>query len=188
VCLALALAVSAAAVPFAVPVHAKTGTEPGDEVPVFEADLITPKGNKKFHSNKQKMPTAFVFIGCRCGGTNAYAPRMKDLAAAYGKLVQFVFVYPNRSDSAADQEAFHRSYGVTSARIDDRGAKIAQLLGVARTSELILVDKKGRLAYRGSLDDSRNDPAMITKHYAKTAIEEVLAGKAVTTPKTAVFG
>ena len=68
---------------------------------------------------------------------------------------------------------------------------MADLLGVERTCEALVVDRRGILRYRGAIDDQyergarRAEP---TRRYLVEAIEAVLAGRSVATPTTEVIG
>jgi hypothetical protein len=63
---------------------------------------------------------------------------------------------------------------------------VAHVLGAQRTSELFVADKKGVVVYHGAVDDSR-DPNAVKQRYLAPALDETLAGKAVTTPASQVF-
>jgi hypothetical protein len=63
---------------------------------------------------------------------------------------------------------------------------IGEALGVVRTSEVFVIDPKGwKLQYRGPMDDrlsyERQRPAK--HHYLTDALDAMVAGKPVTTPK-----
>ena len=40
--------------------------------------------------------------------------------------------------------------------------------------------------YHGAVDDSRNDDTAVQKRYVATALDEILAGKPITTPASLV--
>jgi hypothetical protein len=69
---------------------------------------------------------------------------------------------------------------------------VAQQFGVTRTCEVIAIDPKtSTIIYRGALDDQISEGAQkpkATQKYLATALEEFLAGKPVTTPKTTAHG
>lgn len=64
--------------------------------------------------------------------------------------------------------------------------------GITRTPEAAIADERGRLRYRGRIDDQyvdygRTRPAP-TRRDLRIALDELLAGKAVTVPRTKAFG
>lgn len=135
---------------------------------------------------KPRRPTAYVFLGTTCPATARYVDRLKALEQRYRGKVDFLFVYPNRTDSPQAKAAFHKEKGFAGPMIDDQGGKLAKELGAQRTSEVVLVDRKGKVVYRGAIDDHR-DSAQVKKTYLATAIDELLAGKPVTTSTSPVF-
>jgi hypothetical protein len=69
---------------------------------------------------------------------------------------------------------------------------VARRFGVTRTCDVIAIDPKtSTIIYRGAIDDQLTEGAQkpkATETYLATALQEFLAGKAVTTPKTQVHG
>ena len=59
------------------------------------------------------------------------------------------------------------------------------------TPHMFIIDTKGTLVYAGAIDDkpSTNPSDLATaKNYVRTALNEVLAGKPVSTPTTKAYG
>ena len=65
---------------------------------------------------------------------------------------------------------------------------MADAFGASRTPEIFLFDKSGKLVYHGAIDDNANGPDKVTRQHAKIAIEEMLAGKKVSTSTTRSVG
>ena len=167
------------------------GTGIGDRVPAFTAPAIDLSGTQPktadFDSHKTTRATAYVFVGCTCPATNAYAERLTQLEHTYApKGVDFLFLYPNKNDTTEEKLAFHKQKQFTGRLIDDEGGKLAHLFKATRTSELFLTDKKGIVVYHGAIDDSR-DPAQVKQRYLANALDEMIAGKPVTTSMSEVF-
>jgi len=157
----------------------ETGTAIGERIPRFTSG--------DFDSHATERPTAYLFLGNGCPATRAYADRIRALDGAYAGKVDFVYLYPNKTDKAADKRAHHKALGVKGLFIDDEQARIAKLVGAARTTEVLVVDKHGTIVYRGAIDDSKDAPAKVRRRHVAVALDEILAGKKVTTPKTDVF-
>lgn len=170
---------------------AATGTGIGQRLPQFTAPLIDVSGAKpkttEFDSHKTKRATIYIFVGTHCPATTAYAERLTQLEKTYGpKGVDFIYLYPNNEDTEGAALAFHGEKKFTGRLIHDQGARLARLFNAQRTSELFLVNKDGVIVYHGAIDDAR-DPAAVKQRYLATALDELLAGKAITTASSQVF-
>jgi hypothetical protein len=165
------------------------GTAIGARVPRFETKTIDPSasnGTRDFDSHAQTKVTAYIFVGTTCPATAAYLGRMRDLERTYRpKGVDFVYIYPNRSDSSEAKTEFHKASNLTGPMIDDQGGKVARALAAERTTEVLLVAKDGQILYRGAIDDSR-EPTKVGDRYLATALDEHLAGKAIAKTTTDV--
>lgn len=161
----------------------------GDPVPAFTATLVNPAGDEgqPFDSRAVDSPVAYVVLGTTCPSTRSYVERLHALEGQYAERgVRFIYVYPNRNDTSEAKLAFHREHQLGEPLIDDQEARIARLLGAAKTTEVILVDREGTIVYRGAIDDSK-DASKVTRQHLAVAMDETLAGNPVGTPKTQVF-
>ena len=173
------------------PAAPATGTEVGQHIPAFTAQVVdvskNPPKTSDFDSAKQDHVTAYIFVGTTCPATAAYSDRFKELERAYGKKgVVFLYIYPNRNDSRDQKLAFHQQRQFAGRLIDDQDARLAHLFQAKRTSELFLTDEHGVIIYHGAVDDSR-DPQAVKQHYLATALDEHIAGKPVTVASSDVF-
>jgi thiol-disulfide isomerase/thioredoxin len=167
------------------------GTGIGEHVPQFTAQVIDlsadPPKTADFDSHKTTRPSVYIFVGVTCPATNAYADRLKQLGDTYGaKGVDFIFIYPNNNDTAEAKRAFHKERQFPGRLIDDQGARLARLFKAERTSELFVTNKQGIVVYHGAIDDSR-EPSGVKQRYLATALDELLAGKPITTATSQVF-
>jgi hypothetical protein len=161
----------------------------GEKIPAFTAKAL--RGDKEFDfdSGKQSKITVYFLAGVTCTATNAYAERLAALCEAYGpKGVDFVFLYPNKNESAADKRKFQKEKRLGGAFLNDVDAAIAKKLAAKRTGEALLCDKDGRVLYRGGIDDNLNEPARAKVKYVAQALDETLAGKSVSVTTGKVFG
>jgi hypothetical protein len=167
------------------------GTEVGKRVPAFETtgkvfDTDGKPTAVTISSRKLARPTAYVFVGTHCPTTAMYLGRLAALEQQYAKKVDWVFLYPNKTDSLDEKTGFHKGHKLAGPLVDDQGAKLATLLGAERTAEVVLAGKDGVIVYRGAIDDNKDETNVKRKHLA-VAIDEHLAGKPVSEPKTQVF-
>ncbi len=77
------------------------------------------------------------------------------------------------------------------ARILDEDGTIGKLYAAKTTPHMFVVNKDGVLAYAGAIDDNdsfKHDTVKGAKNFVRTAVEELKAGKAVTTASTKPYG
>src|SRR5262249_3626955 len=76
--------------------------------------------------------------------------------------------------------------------LKDPGNKVADSFGARRTPEAFVLDPAGKVLYRGKIDDQVGigfqRPNKPTRRGLVEAVDEVLAGKAVSVAKTEVAG
>jgi peroxiredoxin len=168
-------------------------------VPVRAADSIesfTLKDYRgKTHSLKDfqdKQIVVLAFIGTECPLVKLYGPRLQKLQDKYGERgVAIIGINSNTQDSITEIASYARKHDLAFPILKDLGNKIADQIGAERTPEVFLLDKSRTVRYHGRIDDqygvgSVRDNA--EKHDLANAIEEVLAGKPVSQPKTDVVG
>ena len=161
----------------------------GEMIPALTAKVMRDGKEATLDTQKNGKVTAYVLVGVTCPATKPYAERLAALEAAYGpKGVDFVYAYVNKPESAADKAKFHKECKWTGAFWNDEGSAFAKALKAGKTGEVILTDKDGKVVYRGGIDDNLNDATKAKEKYVAAALEEVLAGKAVTKTTGKVFG
>jgi peroxiredoxin len=141
---------------------------------------------------KDKKAVVVFFLGTECPINNAYAPRLAELHKEYSdKGVQFIGINSNRQDSPEMIAAHARKHGIPFPVLKDEGTKIADQFGARRTPEAFVLDAGRIVRYQGRIDDQYGigfvRPKPSRRDLAE-ALDELLAGKAVTTPSTSVAG
>jgi len=171
------------ALPALASLRSQENVKAGTKIPAFTATAVA-----SVDSRDVKVPTAYLVIGVNCGATPGYEKRFKAVEDEFrAKGVDFFWVFPNKTETLEAKQAWMKKVGLKGGMIDDVGAKITKSLEVANTAHVILTDKEGTIVYRGGLDDSRDEAGVKRRHMAE-AIQEVLAGKPVTTSTTRAFG
>lgn len=77
------------------------------------------------------------------------------------------------------------------AILRDEKGDVGRLYSAKTTPHMYVIDKKGNLVYMGAIDDNPSaDPADIkgARNHVAAALDEVLAGKPVSTPTSAPYG
>ena len=70
----------------------------------------------------------------------------------------------------------------------DKNSQVADAFGASRTPECFLFNNELKLTYHGAIDDNANDPGEVTRKHTAIAIDEMVAGKTVSTAKTRFVG
>lgn len=132
--------------------------------------------------------TVVMFMSVQCPVSNAYNERMQKLYQDYkGKGVQFYFVNANDSESAPAVAAHASEHRFGFPIFKDGNNRLADQLNAQVTPEAYLLDGQGTILYHGSIDDARNE-SRVTKQPLRTALDEALAGKAVSVSESKAFG
>ena len=154
-------------------------------------DFTLPDADGVSHSLaslKGKNGTVLIFIATKCPVSNGYNDRMAKLAEDYkAKGINVIGINSNSSEPAAEVKSHAAEKGLKFAILKDDGNKIADRLGANRTPEAYVIDTKGKLAYHGRIDNSQQIEK-ITSNDLRDALDEMIAGKAVTKTGGAAFG
>ena len=133
-----------------------------------------------------------VFTGNDCPNSNKSMPRLVELASRYEPL-GFVFLGVNSNASATSEDvaAHARKYSVNFPVLLDPHHVVADLFGVKRTCEVVVLDSQGLARYHGAIDDQFgrgiNRPTP-TQNYLADALDAVRAGKSVELASTEAIG
>jgi peroxiredoxin len=154
-------------------------------------DFKLPDTDGKEHSLKSlagSKGVVILFIATKCPVSNAYNERMEKLAQDYKeKGVNVVGINANSTEPAAEVKSHATDKGLTFTILKDDGNKIADRLGATRTPEAYVLDANMKLVYHGRIDNSQRVEG-ITANDLRDALDEMLAGKAVTKTGGAAFG
>jgi hypothetical protein len=91
-------------------------------------------------------------------------------------------------ESFDDMKKYGKDKGYQFSYVLDNNSEMADAFGATHTPEVFLFDKSNKLVYHGAIDDNANGPDEVTRKHAKIAIEEMVAGKNVSTTNTRFVG
>ena len=133
-----------------------------------------------------------VFTGTACPVNNAYMPILAKLHAEYaGKGVAFVAINSVPVDDAKAVATHAKKAGLPFPVLKDPKQMVAEKFGAEMTPEVFVLDANRVIRYRGRIDDQFGigfkRPAPTRRDLA-VALDELLAGKAVSVPRTEVEG
>jgi thiol-disulfide isomerase/thioredoxin len=157
-------------------------------------DLPGTDGNR--HSLADVKGRLFVLIvSCNhCPYVIAYEPRMVALANEYGpRGVDFMAVNANDATRYPDDglqlmKVRARERGFPFPYVRDDSQTFVRTLGARFTPEAYVFDAERKLRYHGRIDDNHRDPARVTSHDLKNALDALLDGKEPPVVETTAFG
>ncbi|MBI1900730.1 MAG: redoxin domain-containing protein [Planctomycetia bacterium] len=133
-----------------------------------------------------------AFLGVECPLARRYGQRLGNIARDYEpRGVAFVGVMSNSQDSATDIAAYAKEHGIDFPLLKDDRHVAADRFGAERTPEVFVLDEERRIRYRGRIDDQYAvgiGRAQPQRYDLIAALDELLAGKAVTQPRTQAPG
>jgi peroxiredoxin len=133
-----------------------------------------------------------AFLGTQCPLAKLYGARLAELATEYEpRGVQFLGVNANMQDSITEIAAYARVHEIAFPIMKDVGNELADALGAVRTPEVFVLDSARAVRYHGRIDDQYGvgyARERAQNNDLKAALDELLAGKDVTTPETRPVG
>ncbi len=133
--------------------------------------------------------TVLVFVSAGCPCLDAHKARLAELAAVYTpRGVQFIAVDSEVGTSKESAVAEARALGFAFPLLVDRGATIANALEAEYATYSVLVDRQGRIAYRGGVDSDKRKLHDTATPYLREALDDVLVGRPPRRPEGKALG
>ena len=182
-----------------VPANAATGllSEDAETSPVGEqiATFTLPNAYGKpvsLSDFKGKKCAAIVFLGTECPLAKLYGPRLNDLQEKFGdRGLQVIGINSNKQDSLTEVAAYVHRHDIAFPMLKDKGNVVADAMKAERTPEVFLIDADRVIRYHGRIDDQYGvgyAREKKTRSDLAIAVEELLAGKSISQPKTEAVG
>lgn len=175
---------------------APTGLQPGDKAKDFKLKNI----DDKFYSladDKAAKGFIVVFTCNHCPYAVAYEDRIVALNTKYAsKGYPVVAINPNDAtaypdDSFEKMKVRAKEKGFNFPYLVDETQETAKFYGALKTPHVYVVQKNGSdliVKYVGAIDDNSQDASAVKTKYVENAVDELLAGKAVSTTSTKAIG
>lgn len=175
----------------------------GDKAPDF--NLLGIDG-KHYSLADFKAPILMVvFLSNHCPVSHAAETRLLPMVREFkSKGVDVVAINPNSNkglsihelgytkytDSYEDMKRYAKDNDFPFPYVYDGDTQlVSKKYGVLATPHVYVFDQDRRLQYWGQIDDSRYEtPSSVNQHSLRNALNEMVAGKAVSVPVTKVFG
>jgi len=167
----------------------------GSPVPKPEVKMKDITGAEVSFKDAQKKNGLLVMFSCNtCPVVKKYQSRSNEVCKyATDKEIGVILLNPNEAyrdngDSYDDMKDYGKKNGYSWYYVVDNNSAMADAFGANRTPELFLFNKEGKLVYHGAIDDNSNGPDQVTRKHAIVAIDEMVAGKEISTKETRSVG
>jgi len=172
--------------------HAEAGeSQIGKKAPEFR--LTDSAGKEHSLANlKDARLVVVTFLGTECPLARLYAPRLTKMAADYAdKKVAFIGIDSNLQDTPEEIAEYAAEHGITFPVVKDADNIVADAFGAVRTPEVFVLDETRTVRYHGRIDAQYAPGLQKTSNPGSdlnVAIDELLAGKAVSQAETEAVG
>lgn len=135
----------------------------------------------------------FLFVRTDCPISNRYAPEFRRIFDEFSaRGVRFWLVYPDPDEPIAAIRRHIADYDYPGDPLRDPKHDLVRRTEATVTPEAAVFSPEGQLTYRGRIDDryvafGKTRPAPTTRDL-RQALEETLAGKPVSRPRTRAVG
>ena len=135
---------------------------------------------------------AFVFLSPECPLCKNYSLVLNTLKEKFGNGVRFYGIVPGRTYSNEEVLQYINGYKIQFPIWIDRQKKLSSYMKATTTPEVVLLNKKGAVVYRGAIDDwvqalGKKKPKP-QQRYLEEAIIRYLQKKDVLVKKTHPIG
>ena len=173
----------------AVPAVAGDGVAVGSAAPDFT--LQDTAGNKVGLSEFEGKVVVLEWLNPDCPYVKRHykAGTMKTLATTYGEkdVVWLTINSTHYMDAEANAE-FKAANKLPYPILVDQDGTVGHLYGAMTTPHMYIIASDGSLAYMGAIDDDPRGSSDSANNYVSAALDEILAGKAVSAPETKPYG
>ena len=168
----------------------------GASMPMGDVKMTDISG-KTVTLNDVKMENGLlVNFSCnKCPWVIAWQDRYNYLSeVSYKNKIGFITIIPKTKNRAKigegldDMRDFSKKYGHNFLYTVDKGAELATAFGATKTPHIYLFDGKGKLVYRGAIDDNARKPKKVKNTYLMDAIQAVGNGQTITVAETRALG
>lgn len=164
----------------------------GDKVEDFNLKGVD--GKMHSLSSYNDNGTIVIFTSNHCPYAVLYEDRIIALEKKYGaKGLHVLAINPNDSsieaeDSFENMVSRSKDKGFNFPYLVDEGQQVYPKFGATRTPHVFLVNKDQVLVYQGGIDDNARDASGVSEKYLEIAIDEMLAGKALSSTSSRPTG
>jgi len=161
--------------------------------PLSNLKVLEVGGKSVTLPTKNAKATVLLFVGTDCPIANRMAPEISRIIKDYkSKGVECWMIYPNKDLKAKDVTAHMKSYDLECRATIDKKHALVKAVGASVTPQAAVIDSKRMVRYIGRINDlyaehGRTNPSPKVNDL-RNALDELLAGKVITTPITEAIG
>lgn len=142
---------------------------------------------QSFNDLKGKNGAIIVFLSTKCPVVKGYNERISKLAEDFqAKGINVIGINSNYSETAEEIKK-HTDEHYKFPVLIDKNNVIADELNAFATPQVFLFDGNNKLVYFGAIDNDRTGEN-VSINFLRTALDEQLAGKAISKPETKAIG
>jgi peroxiredoxin len=134
----------------------------------------------------------FVFLSPECPLCKNYTPVLNDLQRQYGQTVKMIGIIPGKTYTAAAINAFARKYKTGFPLLADPAKKLTDYLHASVTPEVILLNARYELVYKGAIDNRVKQLGVkrwqATQNYLSDAVSQWLQHTGVAVKRVKATG
>ena len=167
----------------------------GSSLPKPEVKMKDITGKEVSFKDAVSRNGLLVMFSCNtCPVVKKYQSRTNEVCKyAMSKEIGVILLnsneaYRDNGDSFDDMKDYGKKNNYSWSYVVDKNSAMADAFGATRTPEVFLFNKDGKLAYHGAIDDNANGGGEVTRKYLSIAIDEITAGKDVSTKNTRSVG
>jgi hypothetical protein len=170
---------------------------PGQPAPSFQVTDLAGKPVKLEDFKGKTVVLEWHNFGCPFVQKHYKSGNMQALQKKYGSDVVWLAVnstYKGASDwmEPGPLNAELKKFNATpAAYLVDEPGQMGKAYGAKTTPHMYIIDPQGRVVYNGAIDDKRStnpEDVKTSKNYVAMALDEMKAGKPVSTPATSPYG
>lgn len=175
---------------------AKNGYEVGDTAADFKLKNVD--GKMVSLSDYSSAKGFIIAFDCNtCPVSKAYNERIKALNEKYAsKGFPVIAINPNSPELSAgesfdDMVKYAKKKNYTFPFLFDETQSTVKAFGPTNTPHIFVLTKSGsefKVAYIGAIDDNSRSAEKVNSKYVEAAVDALLEGKTVATPKTKAVG
>ncbi len=154
------------------------------------APLVGEEGTLSVGELAKRAPfTVLLFFSADCPVQKAHDPRIREIVATYRtRGVAFAAIASEEGTDAARLRDEVKKRALEMPLFEDRGALLADALGVEYTTHVVVLDAERRIHYSGAIDSERTHLTPRGEPHLRNALDAVLEGKPVAKPRVEPLG
>ena len=155
--------------------------------------LFNASNQSDFQLNiSSEKPALFIFLSPECPLCKNYSSILNTLYQQFNKDIIFYSIIPGKAYSVKEVQDFQSTYQISFPVLIDSNKNLSNYLHATITPQVILLDGKQHLLYKGAIDNWAvslgKQRLKATEDYLKDAIEQSLQHQLITIKRTQAVG